>query len=416
MSTETTASVDISSTEFWQLSEVDRDKRFAALRATEGLTQHRPIELGGITDGPGFWAIVRRDDIQYVSRHAELFCSSKGVGFTDIPEEYNEAFGSFLMTDAPRHTHLRGLISRAFTPKRVRTIEDQIQRQAVTIVGAAVDPGSVELVADLSMQLPLWTISEMLGVPEDRRRELWDGANALVNAQARADAGDDEADALAEALMAGISLSALGVEFANARRSDPRDDLLTSLVEAEVDGQRLTDEEIGAFIVLLGVAGNDTTRNTITLNVKAFADNPDQWDLLRSDPERYMAGAVEEMLRWATPVMTFRRTATRDTLVAGTEIREGDRLVMFYASGDRDEAHFADPWRFDITRTPNEHVAFGGGGVHYCLGASLARTQLRCVFGELAKRVERFEVGDPHMITSAFVNGVESVACTFVTA
>ncbi|MDZ7734301.1 MAG: cytochrome P450 [Acidimicrobiia bacterium] len=251
----------------------------------------------------------------------------------------------------------------------------------------------------------------MLGVPEERRTELWDAANDLVRGPKPE---DDDADALGSALTAGITLSAFGAEIAAQRRTAPKDDLLTRLVEAEVDGHRLSDEEIGAFVVLLGVAGNDTTRNTISQGVLAFADAPDQWDHLRSDPEQHLGSAVEEIVRWASPVLTFRRTATQDTEVAGQPVREGDWLVMFYASGNRDESVFDDPWTFDITRSPNDHVAFGGGGLHYCLGANLARCQLRSVFGELASRVERFDLGAPELLTSAFVHGVESLDCTFV--
>ncbi|MGZ4705762.1 MAG: cytochrome P450, partial [Acidimicrobiales bacterium] len=187
------------------------------------------------------------------------------------------------------------------------------------------------------------------------------------------------------------------------------------LVQAEVDGERLYDEEIGAFTVLLGVAGNDTTRNTITHGVIAFAENPDQWALLRSDPARWMPLAVEEVIRWATPVMTFRRTATIDTSIGDQAVAAGDHVVMFYGSGNRDERVFTDPWRFDISRQPNDHIAFGGGGPHYCLGANLARAQLRSVFGELARSVVSFDVGEPDRLAGAFVNGIRSLDCRFVT-
>lgn len=411
-STDTT--VDISSKEFWEQPMRERDVAFARLRDLPGLSFHRPIEMGASESSPGFWAVVRHDDIQYVSRHAALFCSGKGVGFNDIPAEYNEPFGSFLMTDAPRHTQLRGLISRAFTPRRVRAIEDQIHSRAEILVRDAVEAGSGDLVEMLSAPLPLWTISEMVGVPEERRQEMWDAANALVSAQ-NPDGSAGEDDPLAAALMSAITLSTLGSEIAAQRRDEPRDDLLTSLVQAEVDGERLDDQEIGAFMVLLGVAGNDTTRNTITHGVLAFAQNPDQWELLRSDPETYMPGAVEELVRWASPVLTFRRTVTEDTTIGEQPVAEGDHVVMFYASGNRDERNFADPWQFDITRSPNDHVAFGGGGPHYCLGANLARAQLRSVFGELARNVRSFQVGEPELLTSAFVHGVDSLPVTFVT-
>jgi len=406
--------MDISSADFWRRPLRARDEAFAVLRERPGMSFHRSIDLGSAIDGPGFWAATRQEDIRYVSRHADLFCSGRGVGFSDIPAEYNEPFGSFLMTDAPRHTQLRGLISRAFTPKRVRAIEEQIRRQAEVAVRDAVAIGSCELVDTLSMRVPLWTISEMLGVPDDRRQELWDAANTLVSNQDPED-GPRSDDPLTALLTSAIQLSTLGSDIAAERRQDPRDDLLTALVQAEVDGERLSDQEIGAFVVLLGVAGNDTTRNSISHGVMAFADNPQQWDLLRGDPERYLETAVEEILRWASPVLTFRRTATQDTRIGEQPISEGDHIVMFYASGNRDERAFNDPWAFDITRVPNEHVAFGGGGAHFCLGAGLARSQLRSVFGELLSSVSAFEVGEARLLRSAFVHGVEAVPCTFVT-
>lgn len=390
-----------------------RDVTFAALRARDGLSFHRAIEQGAAPTGPGFWAVVRHADIQHVSRHADEFCSGRGVGFSDMPPEYNEPFGSFLMTDAPRHTQLRGLVSRAFTPRQIRTITAQVERQAHRLVEHAVGLGHVELVADLARLLPLWSISEMLGVPEERRMELWGAANAMINA-ADPESTDLGTDRMTVLVTSAIALTALGTEIAAERRLEPRDDLLTALVQAEVDGRGLSDAEIGAFVVLLSSAGTDTTRNAISHGVLAFAEHPEQWDLVRADPERFLPSAVEEILRWGSSVLTFRRTATRDTEVAGEPVAEGDHLVMFYDSANHDERVFTEPWEFDVSRDPNEHLAFGGGGVHFCLGASLARTQLRSVFGELAATVARFEVGPPVLPPNAFVHSVESLECTFV--
>ena len=406
--------VDISGAAFWATPMRERDLAFRVLRDRPSVTFHPPIELGSVATVNGFWAATRHADIVHVSRHADRFCSGRGVGFSDIPPEFNEPFGSFLMTDAPRHTQLRRLVSRAFTPRQVARIEEQIRRQARAIVAAAVARGSCELVADLSMRLPLWTISEMLGVPEERQTELRQAANLMVGAQDPKflATGDDP---FTKVLTAGITLSTLGSELAAERRDHPTDDLLSALVQAEVDGEKLNDEEIGAFVVLLGVAGNDTTRNTITHGVMAFAHHPDQWDALRRDPEGRLPGAVEEVIRWATPVMTFRRTATTDTVIGDQPIAAGDHVVLFYGSGNRDASVFPDPWRFDISRRPNDHVGFGGGGPHFCLGANLARAQLRAVFSELARTVGAFEVGEPDLMVGAFVHGVDSLDCRFVT-
>jgi cytochrome P450 len=406
--------VDISTAHFWDKTMRERDVAFATLRAGPNVTFHPPVEVGAVATGPGFWAATKHADIVHVSRHPEQFCSAQGVGFSDIPAEFNEPFGSFLMTDAPRHTQLRRLVSRAFTPKQVAIIEAQIVEQARTIVAETIAKGSCEVVANLSMRLPLWTISEMLGVPPERRAELHLGANLMVGAQDPAlTAGHD--DPFTAVMSGAITLSMLGSELAAQRRRHPTDDLLTALVQAEVDGERLNDQEIGAFVVLLGVAGNDTTRNTITHGVVAFAEHPDQWAALRSDPERLLPGAVEEIIRWASPVMTFRRTAATDTSIADQPIAAGDHVVMFYGSGNRDETVFPDPWHFDITRHPNDHVGFGGGGPHFCLGANLARAQIRSVFRELANSVNSFEVEEPNLLVGAFVHGIRSMECHFVT-
>jgi len=401
---------DISAGGFWQQPMRERDRTFAALRREPALTRHRPIRTAGADGAADFWAAVTHDDIVTVSRHPDLFCSSKGVGFSDIPPEYNEALGSFLMTDAPRHTQLRRLVSRAFTPRQVTAIDEQIAAQARSLVRATVEAGPCDLVDALAIPMPLWTISEMLGVPDERRAEFQQAANTMVQAQ-DPDFLTSGEDPFGQVLGAGITLSMLGVELAAERREHPQDDLLTALVQAEVDGERLQDEEIGAFCVLLGVAGNDTTRNSISHGVLAFHEHPDQWELLRAHPE-LLPTAVDEILRWASPVQTFRRTVTRPTELHGRPLAEGDHVVMFYGSGNRDEAVFVDPWRFDVTRTPNDHVAFGGGGPHYCLGANLARTQLRAVFGELLGPVAGFDVRDHKLLTGAFVNGVRRLEVT----
>ena len=392
----------------------ERDIDFATLRGRPTMTFHPAVQVGVASTATGFWAATRHADIVHVSRHPEQFCSGQGVGFSDIPQEFNEPFGSFLMTDAPRHTQLRRLVNRAFTPRQVASIEEQIHQQAEQIVTETVGRGTCELVADLSMRLPLWTISGMLGIPPERQAELHEAANQMVGAQdPKFLAGHD--DAFSVVLSAGIALSTLGSELAAERRHRPTGDLLTALVQAEVEGERLSDQEIGAFVVLLGVAGNDTTRNTITHGVMAFAERPDQWSALRGDPERLLPGAVEEIIRWASPVMTFRRTATADASIGNQRIAAGDHVVMFYGSGNRDETVFPDAWEFDIGRHPNDHVGFGGGGPHFCLGANLARAQLRSVFGELATSVRSFEVGEPDRLDGAFVHGVQSLDCRFIT-
>ncbi|HVW32031.1 MAG TPA: cytochrome P450 [Acidimicrobiia bacterium] len=411
--TRTFDETDISSLEFWARPMAERDEAFAHLRRDRPVSFHRPPEGALFPKNDGFWALVRHADVVSASRHPELFCSGRGISMEDLPHEMEEAMASFLVMDAPRHTTMRRLVSHAFTPRQVARIEEAIRRQAVTIVADALTAGTIDVVETLAMRLPLWTISELLGVPEEIRARVYWAANTMVGLNdpdwvAPGDSG------LETMMMAALELHQIAVDLAARRRERPEDDLMSALVAAEVDGERMSDEEIAAFFHLLTVAGNDTTRNSISHGVAAFAANPDQWTLLRSNIGDHLGPAVEEVVRWATPVLQFRRTATRDVELHGRRIAAGDWVVMFYLSANRDDAVFADPWRFDITRAPNEHVGFGGGGPHFCLGASLARTQLRAVFAELARSVVAFEAGETECLVGFFINGVKRLPCRLV--
>lgn len=354
----------------------------------------------------GYWALTRHADIRRVSRDAATFCSGKGVMFFDAPPEMLEATTSFIAMDAPRHTKLRGLVSAAFTPRQVARLEEQIAADAKLVVSELLEHQEGDFVQLCAKQLPMRTIGEMIGVADDADNErLQLAAEALVLG------GDPEFIGDRDPLMlAGESIWAitqLATELAEHRRAHPADDLMTALVQAEIDGERLTTPEIAAFFNLLAVAGNDTTRHTTSHAIKALDDNPDQRAYLVEDLEGRLPVAVEEFVRWASPVSTFRRTATRDAEIGGVEIAAGEKVVMFYGSGNRDEAAFDEPYRFDVSRDPNYHVGFGGGGVHYCLGASLARTQLRCIFRELLSRAPGLTVGDPVPMVSSIINGVK---------
>ncbi|MGV9801589.1 cytochrome P450 [Mycobacterium sp. NPDC003449] len=402
---------DISNSAFWAKTARQRDEVFAVLRRENPVSRQRPPEGGFIESEDPYWAVVKHADIRYVSRHPEIFSSAKGVTFDDVPPEVAELVGAFLPLDAPRHTKLRGLVTHAFTPRHVRRMQEQIAAQAHRIVTDAVSMRDIEVVGDVAKRLPLWTISELMGVPEDERDNLYDAVDILVNTN------DEEyvakGDDALTALLGGITtVHGLAHRMQEARRSNPTDDLMTALMNAEVDGEALTPDEIASFLVLLGIAGNDTTRNTIAHGIKAFSEFPDQWDLLRSDPERYLDSAVEELIRWASPVIMFGRTVTADTVLNGQAIPKGERVILIYPSGNRDEEVFNEPWRFDITRRPNEHIGFGGGGPHFCLGAPIARTQLRAMFGEFVRSVAAFEAGEVDLITGRLIHNVRKLQCT----
>jgi cytochrome P450 len=403
--------VDLSSLDFWSRSTAEREASFAQLRADRPVTWHRPAE--GIMENPedpGFWAVVRHEDIATVSKSPKIFCSGQGVQFMDAPEDLLEASQSFLAMDSPRHAKLRKLVGSAFTPKRIAKLEDKISERADMIVDDLLEHGDGDFVQLVCRRLPMWMIYDMMGLPAEQQDALAENADLLVSgndAEVRAAHGiDDPLELMNNAL---IGLIGPGLEAADERRKNPQDDLMTALVQAEVDGDKLTDEEIGAFFVLLSVAGNDTTRNTIAHASMALTEFRDERRRLGADLDGLLPTAVEEMVRWASPVLTFRRTATEDTELGGQRIAAGDKVVMFYESGNRDAEVFTDPLTFDVARDPNPHQGFGGGGPHFCMGNMLARTQLKEIWRRLLTVAPDFEVGEPTRLTSNFVNAVRSL-------
>jgi len=359
----------------------------------------------------GYRAVVRYDHIKRISRDPDTFRSGEGVLAGDAPLELREATLSFIAMDAPRHTKLRGLVSSAFTPRRVALIEEGIRRDARRIVAEAAASGGGDFVALIAKRLPLQTISDMIGVPEADRDRVVDAADAIVSIGDEGYMqGRDPMTVMGEAIW---TLSQAAAEMAEHREQHPADDLMTALVGAEIDGDRLTHAEISAWFVLLSVAGNDTTRHTTSHAMHALTVNPDQRALLCEDLEARLPAAVEEFVRWATPVLHFRRTVSREVELDGQRLEKGEKVVLFYLSGNRDETAIADPFRFDVTRDPNYHLGFGGGGPHYCLGASLARTQLRSIFGEMLTQIPDIEAGAPDPLAGAFIRGVKRMDCSF---
>ncbi len=409
---DTEVTPNISNREFWSRPPTERVLTFAKLRSAAPVSFQEPSDFGTVRSERGFWAVTRHAEVVQVSRNPETFCSGQGVGLGDAPVDLLELNASFLVMDAPRHTALRRVVSGAFTPKRVARLEDRIQTEAGRIVDEFVESGGGDVVQDLAGKLPLWTICEMMGVPESMRNDLYSAAETQITAQdpevARAEDGGG-----AVAVKAAMTMHRLAAELLDARRMSPGDDILSTLIESQVDGQPLSAQMLGGIFVLFATAGNDTTRSTTSHAMKLFADNPSQWALLARD-RSLMGPAVEEMVRCTTPVIHFRRTATTDTTLAGVPIATGEAVVMFYESANRDETVFSAPDRFDIARSPNPHVSFGGGGPHFCLGASLARTQLRALFSRLSERVSTIEVGNPAYVMSNFVNSMKRMPVSVV--
>jgi len=403
--------VSVSPLSFWALTAEEREHSFRILRDERPISWHPPIE-GSLMPAPvdGVWVATRHEDISYVSKNPELFRSGGGVMIEAIPEELLEAAFSFIAMDAGKHSTVRRLISSVFTPRQVAKVADQVNRQAVQIVDNLLKTKDGDFVEQVSKRLPMWTIYEMIGLPEDKREEAAHYADGIVSwNDADVAAGREPGQVVNESLVGTLTI---GLELAAQRRAHPQNDLMTLLVQAEVDGRMLTDAELGAFFNLLSVAGNDTTRNSMTLTTMALQDHPDQLALLQNDFDGHIDSAIEEFARWATPVMTFRRTATRDTVLHGQEIKEGDWVLMMYSSGNRDERVFADPNTFDIRRSPNPHIGFGGGGPHYCMGHFLAKIQLKAFFRELIFRAPTLRVGEPEYLTGNFVRAVKSLPYT----
>lgn len=408
--------VDVSTHRFWAQPARARDESFAALRSDRPLSWHPPAE-GSLMDDPddkGYWAVVRHADVVALSKAHELFSSSPeygGVMFENVPAMLLQMTQSILAMDEPEHGITRRLVSAAFSPRQVRLIEQQIQAQATAIVDDLIKDGPQDFVEQVAARLPLWTISEMLGVPAEERDRMVRAVDDMVGWNDPEYIGDSDPTTL---LMGGIAtLHDIAQTLVDARRAAPAEDLMTALVNAEIDGTKLTDDELRSFFCLLAIAGNDTTRNTTSHGIKALIDHPEQKALLQSDFAKYIPTAIEEFLRWGSVVMTFRRTARADTEIAGQQIAAGDKVVMFYSSANRDESVFTDPWRFDITRNPNPHVAFGGGGVHFCLGNHVARMQMRALFGELLTRVPTLEVGEPDFVVGNFMNAIKRLPISF---
>lgn len=396
---------DITSHDFWSQPFDIRDQTFAQLRALDGISWHRPLPTLFDIEEPGFWALTRRADLQFASQNPDLFTSAQGVALDPMPAEVQKFATFFLGMDPPQHTTYRRLISSAFTPRNVRRIEEQIHTNAVAIVDDLVGAGDIDFVEACSAQLPMRTISDMLGVPTADQPALAKAAEKLFSMS------DDEFSTLEERAMATINeimlISGTGVELAKFRRANPGDDLMTSIVNAEVDGHRLTDEEIGAFLILLASAGNDTTKQSTTHGMLALAANPDQRDWLMEDFDGRIGMATEELVRWSTPVLQFARFATQDVEVAGQRISAGDKVGLFYCSANRDESVFAEPQKFDLSRSPNPQVGFGAGGPHFCLGNQLAKSELRNIFRELLTRLKTIDLGEPDLLYSSFVHGIK---------
>jgi cholest-4-en-3-one 26-monooxygenase len=373
---------------------------FAELRRRSPVFWHEKDE----GDGPGFWSVMGYHDLVAVNRDPATFSSYKGgsLMMNWEGELLDQQRLMMLNMDPPMHTRYRRLVNKGFTPRMVNELEATIGARARQLVADARSKGEFDFVSDIAAELPLQVIAELLGVPQEDRHKVFDWSNRMVGSN---DPEFLEAPELAQA--AAIELYLYADALTAERKANPHEDLVSILAHAEIDGDRLSQPEIDLFFLLLAVAGNETTRNLLSHGMLALMENPDQRRLLidRSD---LLDSAIEEMLRYASPVMHFRRTATRDTEIGTQRVREGDKVVFWHISANRDEDVFVDPDRFDVARSPNEHVAFGGGGAHFCLGANLARVEIRTIFSELLREMPGLELaGEVQRLRSNFINGIK---------
>jgi cholest-4-en-3-one 26-monooxygenase len=375
------------------------------------LRREAPVFWQAEPEGSGFWAVTRYADVVNINRDWETYSSHRGGALLlDQPEEQLAQQQLMMLNmDPPMHTRYRLLVNKGFTPRMVGKLEERIREQTNSIIDAVCEQGRCDFVTDVAAELPLQVIAEIMGVPNEDRHKVFDWSNHMVGSE------DPEYKVSPEhAMEASMELYAYANQLAAEKRANPTDDIISALLGAEVEGERLTELEFDLFFMLLAVAGNETTRNLMAHAMLALIEHPDERQRLLDDPSLLQTTAVDEFLRWGSPVMHFRRTAMRDTEIAGQPIAEGEKVVIWYISANRDEDVFPDPYRFDVGRSPNEHVAFGGGGPHFCLGANLARMEIRVMFEELLRRLPDMELAGPvERLRSNFINGIKHMPVAF---
>ena len=407
--------IDLSATEFWGLPLAERAAAFALLRAEERPRFYAEPEVPFAEKGPGYYALVRYADVVEASRLPEVFCSGKGAtNIPDLPVEFNEYFGSMINMDDPRHARLRRIVSRAFTPRMIKKFEDDVQRTAADIVDDLLAAGPCDFVQHVSGRLPLKIICQMMGIGDEHYAMVLKNTNIILSGADPEFISEDMNEAITQILTAGQELAELVTAQAELRQASQGDDLVSALATANIDGEQLTPAELASFFILLVVAGNETTRTAISHALALLTEHPDQRELLLADFESRVGHAVEEIVRYVSPVIWMRRTLTRDTVMNGHAYCEGDRTVLFYQAANRDESVFRNAMAFDITRSPNPHVGFGSAGPHFCLGAHLARREITAMLRELLTRVPDIRAAsEPDYLLSSFINGIKHLPCEF---
>lgn len=410
--------IDLSPTKFWLRPLSEREEAFRVLRRDLPISHYdTPILLGSTLDLPpdeGYFALTRHADIAEVSRRPEVFISGPGaVSMIDFPPEIVEYFSGMISTDNPKHARLRRIVSNAFSPKNVRGVEESVDRVADSVLNRAREEGTGDFITDIAAPFPLEIICSMMGVPESEYATVLKCSNVILSM------GDSEfipegSDPIAAFIESGATLTGIMEELAKFRVDQPIDDITSALVNAEIESEKLTQQELASFFVLLVTAGNETTRTALAHALIAFDDFPEQKQLLRDDFEGLAKTATDEIVRWATPITWMRRTLASDYTLSGFELKTNDKVIMFYNSANRDEDVFVDPYKFDVARTPNDHFGFGAPGPHFCLGSHLARREISVMWRELLSRTPTIHhTGPPVQLASSFVNGIKHLNYNF---
>ena len=411
--------IDLSDLAFWERPWSEREGAFALLRHERPMPFFEEPDMSEASPlapppGPGYRAITRHADVVEISRHPEIYGSGQGaVSIPDLPPEMVEYFAGMISTDNPRHARLRRIVSAAFNPRRIKSIEDSIEEVADRVIARASGLGACDFATEIAAPFPLEIICDMMGVPASEYDRVLRCSNIILSS------GDAEyipagSDPVLAFITAGQELTDLMNELSAERVDHPADDLTTALITTNIDGEALTPGELASFFVLLLTAGNETSRNAISHGLLALTEHPDQRALWQSDPAGIGATGVDEIVRWASPVIWMRRTVNEDTVLSAEHLQPGDKVLLFYNSANRDEAVFDDPYRFDVRRDPNPHVGFGAAGPHFCLGAHLARREVDVMMRELLARLPDIEAsGEPDRLHSSFINGIKHLPCTF---